>query len=219
MLFERLLNDNAEIWEDYIHHPFVKQLGNQSLKQENFLFYIKQDYLYLIQYAKCAARLAINARNIQEMQFAFYIAQSIIEGETTVHKSILTSHKLDLRTLGTQDESLTNIAYSRYLLSIGESGDFLDLLIALSSCAIGYAVVGRELFSSLQNLDGHIYKDWILSYASEDFQNFAREYEDLVNAFTPEVTPERFQRLSEIFGIATKLEKAFWQHALELRMD
>ncbi len=217
MLFSQLIQNNAQLWEDYIHHSFVKQLCDQSLKEESFLFYLKQDYLYLIGFAKCAARLAINARNAKEMHFAFKIARFILEGEIELHKSILSSHQLDLRALGTQDESLTNIAYSRYLLSIGDSGDFLDLLTALSSCVIGYGVIGKEALFNLKNVEGHLYKEWILCYASKDFQDFTKEYEELLNSF--EVDEKRLKRLSEIFGTATRLENAFWQHALDLRMD
>lgn len=63
MLFSRLIETNSHIWDEYLHHEFVKKLENGSLKEENFLFYLKQDYIYLIHYAKCYARLALNAKN------------------------------------------------------------------------------------------------------------------------------------------------------------
>ncbi len=219
MLFQRLVQDNRKIWEEYISHPFVNQLCEQSLKQECFLFYLKQDYLYLLQFAKAAARLAINARDAKEIRFALKIAELVLEGEIELHQSFLSQHQFDLRTLSTQEESLTNIAYSRYLLSIGDRGDFVEMLTALSSCVIGYAIIGKKALENLKNLENHLYKEWILCYSSEDFQAFAREYESLINSLAEEVNEEKFKRLSEIFGSTTRLEKAFWQHALDLKMD
>ncbi len=70
MLFSRLIKANSQIWDEYLHHEFVKKLENGSLKEENFLFYLKQDYIYLIHYAKCYARLALNAKNAEELRFA-----------------------------------------------------------------------------------------------------------------------------------------------------
>lgn len=135
MLFSRLIETNSHIWDEYLHHEFVKKLENGSLKEENFLFYLKQDYIYLIHYAKCYARLALNAKNAEELRFAMKFQNYIIEGEIELHKSIL---KLGINAdkLNVKDESLTNIAYTRYMLSVGESGDFLDMLVALSACAI-----------------------------------------------------------------------------------
>ena len=38
----------AEVWHRFIHHPFVKALGNGSLPRESFKGYLIQDYLYLV---------------------------------------------------------------------------------------------------------------------------------------------------------------------------
>ncbi|EAH5200146.1 thiaminase II, partial [Campylobacter upsaliensis] len=137
MLFQKLLKENSQIWDSYLHHDFVKQLENGTLKSENFLFYLKQDYIYLIHYAKCYALLALNANNAKELRFAMKFQNYIVEGELELHKSIL-KLGIDADKLSVKDESLANIAYTRYMLSVGQSGDYLDLLVALSACAIGY---------------------------------------------------------------------------------
>ena len=41
-----------DIWAEYYTHPFVKGIENGTLDQEKFRYYIKQDYLYLIEYTK-----------------------------------------------------------------------------------------------------------------------------------------------------------------------
>ncbi|XAK23555.1 thiaminase II [Campylobacter coli] len=220
MLFSRLIETNSHIWDEYLHHEFVKKLENGSLKEENFLFYLKQDYIYLIHYAKCYARLALNAKNAEELRFAMKFQNYIIEGEIELHKSIL---KLGINAdkLNVKDESLTNIAYTRYMLSVGESGDFLDMLVALSACAIGYGYIGAEIYKRLdkEKLQNHPYKEWILTYSSDEFQNEIKEFEDFLNSYTQKISQEKFENLSEIFYNVVRLESAFWEHALQMKMD
>ncbi len=220
MLFSRLIEANSQIWDEYLHHEFVKKLENGSLKEENFLFYLKQDYIYLIHYAKCYARLALNAKNAEELRFAMKFQNYIIEGEIELHKSIL-KLGIDTDKLNVKDESLTNIAYTRYMLSVGESGDFLDMLVALSACAIGYGYIGAEIYKRLdkEKLQNHPYKEWILSYSSDEFQNEIKEFEDFLNSYTQKISQEKFENLSEIFYNVVRLESAFWEHALQMKMD
>ncbi|ELF7220339.1 thiaminase II [Campylobacter jejuni] len=220
MLFSNLIKENQKIWDAYLHHDFVKKLEDKSLKQENFLFYLKQDYIYLLNYAKCYARLALNSNTAKELRFAMKFQNYIVEGEMELHRAIL-SLGINADELDIKDESLVNITYSRYMLSVGENGDFLDMLVALSACAIGYAKIGAEIINRLknENLKDHPYKEWILTYGSENFQNEAKEFEDFVNSYTSSVSAQKFQKLSEIFHTATRLEVAFWEHSLRMELN
>lgn len=220
MLFADLIKDNQKIWDEYLHHDFVKKLEDKSLKKENFLFYLKQDYIYLLNYAKCYARLALNSNTAKELRFAMKFQNYIVEGEMELHREIL-ALGIEADKLSVKDESLVNIAYSRYMLSVGEKGDFLDMLVALSACAIGYAKIGMEISSRLkeQDLKNHPYKEWILTYGSENFQNEAKEFEDFVDSYTSSVNAQKFQKLSEIFHTVTRLEVAFWEHSLKMELN
>lgn len=220
MLFSNLIKENQKIWDAYLHHDFVKKLEDKSLKQENFLFYLKQDYIYLLNYAKCYARLALNSNTAKELRFAMKFQNYIVEGEMELHRAIL-SLGINADELDIKDESLVNIAYSRYMLSVGENGDFLDMLVALSACAIGYGYIGAEIYQRLgkEKLQNHPYKEWILTYSSDEFQNEIKEFEDFLNSYTQQISQEKFENLSEIFYNVVRLENAFWEHALQMKMD
>ena len=51
-----------------MEHPFVDGLGSGKLPKEIFKYYLVQDYLYLIDYAKIFALGAIKARDIELIQ-------------------------------------------------------------------------------------------------------------------------------------------------------
>ena len=48
MLFTDYLFENVKyIWDDYLNHPFLKEMGQGTLDREKFKSYLIQDYLYL----------------------------------------------------------------------------------------------------------------------------------------------------------------------------
>ena len=123
--------------------------------------------------------------------------------------------------LGVKDESLVNIAYTRYMQSVASGGDFIDMLVALSSCAIGYGYIGREIYARLgeKGLKNHPYESWIRTYAGTAFQAEIQEFEDFVNSYTGDISEVKFEKLREIFYTVTRLECNFWQHGLTLQVD
>ncbi|MBZ7943537.1 TenA family protein [Campylobacter sp. RM13744] len=220
MLFQKLIKENLKIWNAYIQHNFVKQLENETLSKEQFLFYLKQDYIYLINYSKCYARLALNANTVEELRFAIKFQNYTLEGELELHKSIF-NLGIDINNFSEKDESLINIAYSRYILSVGENGDFLDMLIALSACAIGYGYIGNAIYKNIsqEKLQNHPYKEWILTYSSQEFQTTVKEFEDFVNSYSNQISEEKFKKLNSIFRNVVRLEIAFWEHSLTMQTN
>ncbi len=42
-----LFKEVKEIWDEYLTHPFVKEMGEGTLDKDKFKNYLIQDYLYL----------------------------------------------------------------------------------------------------------------------------------------------------------------------------
>ena len=63
-------------------------------------------------------------------------------------------------------------AYSRYILDVGQSQDWLALQIALLPCLLGYGMIGRRL-KDLQTTDPpkepNAYLTWINNYVADDY--------------------------------------------------
>jgi thiaminase/transcriptional activator TenA len=45
----------AAIWEAQHEHPFVRGIGDGSVEAEQFAYWVRQDYAYLIEYARLFA--------------------------------------------------------------------------------------------------------------------------------------------------------------------
>ena len=59
---ERLYNSAQEVWEKSHRHPFLTELRAGTLDPQIFIYYLKQDYVYLIDYAKMFALGSMKAR-------------------------------------------------------------------------------------------------------------------------------------------------------------
>ena len=61
-------------------------------------------------------------------------------------------------------------AYSRYILDIGQSEDWLALQMALAPCLIGYGAIAKRLYTEKSTVrEGNRYWKWIENYVADDY--------------------------------------------------
>lgn len=61
-------------------------------------------------------------------------------------------------------------AYSRYILDVGQSDDWLALQVALSPCLIGYGEIAKRLYKEYSSKkDENPFWEWIENYVAEDY--------------------------------------------------
>ncbi|KAF9898786.1 hypothetical protein BX616_003613, partial [Lobosporangium transversale] len=141
-----LLKACADDWHKYTHHPFVQGIADGTLPRESFIHYMKQDYLFLQTYARAHGLGAAKARTIEESK-AFADIIVYIAKESELHIEYCAKWGISYEEMIKTPESMGNIAYTRYVLDIGMTGDLLDLGLAIAPCLIGYGHIGRRLYS------------------------------------------------------------------------
>ncbi len=114
-------------------------------------------------------------------------------------------------------EDPANMAYTRYVLERGLSGDSLDLAVALAPCVIGYAEIGTWLAeNAAAKGDDNPYQEWIDTYAADDYQEVAWAHAaQLDRLLERRGGPGRIDSLVRTFGDATRLEVGFWQMGVD----
>jgi hypothetical protein len=71
--------------------------------------------------------------------------------------------------------NLACTAYSRYILDVGQSEDWLALQMALAPCLIGYGAIAKRLHTEKETLrEGNRYWQWIENYVAEDYTEAVR---------------------------------------------
>lgn len=204
----------ADDWHAYTHHDFVRGLGDGTLPREGFLRYLVQDYRFLIHFARAWALGVVKAGTLAEMRACSSTVHALVDGEMALHVSICAGEGITEAQLEAAAEMPQNLAYTRYVLEAGYSGDFLDLLAALAPCVLGYGEIGLRL--AAEAAPDTPYADWIGTYASDDYQQTCREVGALLDAAVarrlgndPQSVP-RWDELADRFATATRLEVSFW---------
>lgn len=215
-LLEKLRAESAENWERCVGHDFVRGLGNGTLPEECFRYYLAQDYLFLIHFSRAYALSAYKSETLAELKTSINACQAILEVEMGLHVEFCRGWGLSEDEMESTDEQTATMAYTRYVLECGLSGDILDLHVALSPCLLGYAEIGLAL--SKTKVEGNPYQPWIDMYAGEEYQrvaaNFAKFVEEIVFR---RGGLDRLESLNRIFTQSVRLEIAFWEQGLSLQ--
>lgn len=208
----------ALAWDAYARHPFVQGLETGDLPRPAFLHYLRQDYVFLVHFSRAWALAVVKAETLEDMKTAASVVDGLVNHEMQLHVQTCAAEGIPESDLFATPEADANLAYTRYVLDAGFSGDFLDLMAALAPCVLGYGEIGARLAPAAQ--DGHPYRAWIETYASEDYQSLCRQVGALIDAALSRRLGEaaretpRWSALSRRFARATELEVGFWSMGL-----
>ena len=203
-------------WAAYTRHPFVEGLRDGALPRDTFLAYLRQDYIFLIHFARAWSLAVVKAGGLAEMRAASATVQALLTGEMSLHLRVCAEAGISEAELLATEEAPENLAYTRYVLETGYSGDFLDLLAALAPCVLGYGEMGARLLGEGRATP---YRDWIETYGGAPYQALCRETGALIDGAVAArlgagaADLPRWRALSGRFTTATRLEAAFWDCA------
>jgi thiaminase/transcriptional activator TenA len=216
-LFDRLRHDAGADWRDYVEHEFVRGLGTADLAPAAFRYYLEQDYLFLIHFARAYALVAFKADTLEDMRAAAETMRILLDVEMKMHVSYCAGWGLTEPEMAALPEDKANMAYTRFVIERGLAGDVLDLHAALAPCVIGYGVIGAALEADPRTVHaGNPFAAWIAMYAGGEYQAVARDaVERLDRLWARRGNEARYPALLETFRAGCRLESGFWQMGLD----
>ncbi|WP_203362104.1 thiaminase II [Bacillus sp. REN10] len=215
---ERLHEKLQPIWRRNHNHPFVKGMGDGTLDQEKFRFYMVQDYLYLIDYAKVFALGAVKANDLATMGKFAALLDSTLNMEMELHRQYAARFGISKEELEQAQPSPITLAYNHYMLSVSQTGGLPEVLAAVLPCAWSYWEIGKELNEIPGASEHEFYGNWIQMYSSEEFGQLAMWCIDLLDQHTEGKTEAELDKLEEIFLNTTRFEYMFWDMAYKEEM-
>ncbi|MEM6579111.1 MAG: thiaminase II [Pseudomonadota bacterium] len=207
----------GDIWDAYTHHAFVEGLRDGTLPREAFLHYLRQDYVFLMHFSRAWALAIVKARRFEEMTAAAATVNGLLAEEVRLHIGICEAAGISQAELFATVEREENMAYTRFVMDAGFSGDFPTLLAALAPCVLGYGEIGARLS---QHKTSESYADWIATYGSDEYQAVCATVGALLEDALIYRYGERYDtlpvwdQLCDTFTAATRLEVGFWQMGL-----
>ncbi|MGP7816466.1 thiaminase II [Niallia sp. 01092] len=210
---ERLYENIQPVWRKNHAHPFVQGMGGGSLDKEKFRFYMIQDYLYLIDYAKLFALGAVKATDLETMGKFAALLHSTLNEEMSLHRQYAKKFGISEQELENAEPSPTTLAYTHYMLHVAQNGTLAELVAALLPCMWSYWEIGKELSQKPGAIDDEFYGEWISMYSSAEFGELATWCINLFDDLTAGKPESELAKLEEIFLNTTRFEYMFWDMA------
>jgi thiaminase (transcriptional activator TenA) len=203
---------SADVWEAQHAHPFVRGIGDGTLDEARFRFYVRQDYRFLIDYGRLLALGAARAPRLADMRRFAGLAQSVLETEMALHVGFAERWGIAASELENEPPAPATAGYTDFLLRTAALGDYAELVAALLPCMWGYAEIGERLAAA--GVPSHAgYAAWIAVYADKEFQALAKWARELTDAAAADAGSGALERMHAAFRASSEHELAFWDSA------
>lgn len=195
----------GETWHQILDLPFVRALGEGTLDEDLFSFYLDQDALYLRDYSRALATLSARADTAEAQVHWAAGAHEAIAAESQLHEGWLANRAR----LG--GPSPITMGYTNFLRASAAGDDYVVGAAAILPCYWLYEEVGAVLSS--QNHADHPYAEWLSMYGGEEFAaDVARSLAEVERAFEA-ASPAQRVRAARAYLSACVYEREFFDQA------
>lgn len=201
----------APTYNKILELPFIKELTDGSLSRERFLFYIRQDSLYIAEYFRVLANIASRlGRNDHAASFIAFAADGVAV-EKALHEVYLHGEKLENMQMSTACNLYTSWLKSHSYAPVEVAA------AAILPCFWVYKEVGETIYRS-QTGSGNPYKAWIDCYGDPTFEESNKLAISICDDLAEAATPEIRRAMTDAFVEATNMEWLFWHTAYNMNL-
>lgn len=213
-----LFEEVKPIWEEYLIHPFIKEIADGTLDKGKFKDYLIQDYLYLKEYAKVFCVGVVKAQTMKDMKFFYKSIKGTMEDETAVHIKYLKDFGMEPEEVEKCEYDLTTSSYTSYMQALALTGDIREIAIATLPCTWSYNYIGKYLLENHgDELENNFYRHWIELYGSQGFTDFSDGWIEYTDRICENICESEKKKLRDIFIKASIYEMEFWHMAYRER--
>jgi len=209
---DRLYRLARPVWEAQHSHPLVRGIGDGSLDIEKFKFWVCQDYLFLIDYARLLALAVARAPDLDSMRRFADLVHGTLNVEMNLHQSYAAEFGISTAELEAEEKAPTTRGYTDFLLRVAALDEFSELIAALLPCMWGFSDIGQRLAQDSGPVDDR-YAKWIGMYSSEEFAELAVWCRALVDRVAAGLPDDTLRRMEDAFLTSSRYELLFWEMA------
>lgn len=200
------------MWQEIFDHPMVRALGDGTLDDAPFRYWVKQDYVFLIDYSRVFAFGAAKAPDLGRMaKFASLLHQTL-NTEMDLHRAYAQRLGIPGPDLERTQASPTTQAYTDFLVRTASLDDFGALVAVLLPCMWGFNETGKRL-AEVGRPEPEPYAEWVDMYSGDEFTRLTRWCRDLMDQVADTATPEARDLYQRLFLTSSRYELMFWEAA------
>jgi thiaminase (transcriptional activator TenA) len=203
------------IWRQVLVHPFLDELRAGTLPMDRFVYFVLQDYRYLLDFAQVLCLGGAKSPDLKTLEIFTRHALIAVEVERSFHAAFGRSLGLSQRQLDATPKGPTTEAYTRHLQAVARGGSLGEIVAALLPCYWIYGEVGRKLYKNRPK-NPKIYRQWIETYASDDYWKPVREQIRLMDQLGATAKGDERSLMVSHFLLSSRYEFLFWDQAYRL---
>lgn len=208
--YSEMRSQTDPLWQAILTHPFVAGIGRGDLARDRYEFFLKQDYVYLIEFSRLFALGVAKGNSLSDMRYFGALLQGTLDIEMELHRKTCAAFGISADELELTEPAMITTSYTNLLVRTCYEGNFADIMAVLLPCATGYIEIGKKLKSEglPQN---QFYQDWINTYSSAEFEQFANWLIDRLNQLADEAAPERKKSWLRLYQMSARFEYLFFE--------
>lgn len=210
---EKLRTESGELWQRLLAHPFVAGLGDGSLSIQRFRYFMRQDYVFLIEYSRVLAIAAAKSRDLESMGRFSKLLDETLNSEMALHRGFCADFGISERQLERTRPDPVTAAYTGFLLASAHAGGVEEVAAVLLPCQWSYDQIGRKLARLKRPPGASFHNRWIEGYNSVEYQAVTEWLIGFVDGLGRSAGADLRSRMQVLFDESCRHELRFWDNA------
>ena len=176
LITQKLWERNYNLASLSLNTKFVQGIKNGDLPKTKFQEYLAQDYFFLESFARAYGLAVSKSRNKKNIKTLSVLLSGVSE-ELILHETYAKEWDIDLTTnlIGPATKK-----YTDFLEEVSLNLSLIEIMSAMTPCMRLYSWLGKNLLNMISD---NPYKEWILTYSDESFDNLAKSLENLIDEY------------------------------------
>ena len=210
-LSDELKAGTGDRWGKVVNHPFVNELGDNTLSTDRFQVYFDQDYLFLQDWSILLSLATAKAPDFDAARRLVEFLHLGLGGEEGLFQEEFRRRGMSAQDVANLEYRPTTLGYSGFLRNIAYSGQFIDVVATLLAVEWPYLDWAQRLSDAGKRPENHYYQTWIDLHTSPGISGFVGWLRDTVDQAA--ISPTHRERLQQIFVDVLRYEFFFWEMA------
>jgi thiaminase/transcriptional activator TenA len=221
---DELKQSSIETWQGIINHSFIVEIYNDILPVDKFVFYLKQDQIFLKEFWRFLNVAKQKSGNSADLVKLFdSLACSTVDFEMKMQDQLI----VDSLSLSSAEQSSsstrnlnvlpskTTIEYIIYLKQVSSNGSIGEIVSAMAPCPWTYLEIAEKLAKSHHVQNNKIYNKWVQFYSSDESRRQIDHLKTILCLLAGDKARTDKDRLTmkKHFATACKYEFLFWDMA------
>ena len=208
-----LKDENYDNWTiANFDHPFVRELGNGALPLNKFQYYLKQDYVFLINYCKVLALAASKSSSENMMKRWVSLLNETLNSEMELHRNFCSDFGISISNLEKTIADTSTKNYCDFLIENANQNSEKFIAVSLLPCQWGYQEIAQSFVNNKFETES-FHKIWIDTYSSQEYQEVTDWLINHVDEIGKNSTSEEVEKYKQLFRSGIEYEIGFWDSA------